>query len=168
MSLESDNRLRAALEGLGVEYEVLHCDPELADTAVFCAHYGYPLANSANTLIVAAKTKPRRYVACLLLATTRLDVNRAVRKRMGVRRLSFASAEETEALTGMRLGGVTPIGLGEELPLWVDGAVMRASYVILGGGSRNTKIKISPEVFNRTPNTSIIEDLAVGVAGESE
>ncbi len=150
-----------ALADFGIEHEVLDCDPELADTAVFCEHYGISLSISANVIVAAGKSNPRQYAACVLLASTRLDVNKRVRKRMGVTKCSFASAEETRALTGMEIGGVTALGLPASLPLWVDSRVMQPDYVILGGGSRSIKIKVSPAVFNLTPNTTIIEGLAV-------
>ena len=152
---DTQARIQQALNASGVDHEVLVCDPELADTAVFCAHYGHALGNSANTIIVGSKTGEKQYVACVLLANTRLDVNKTVRKRMGVRRLSFASPEVTLALTGMTLGGVTPIALPDSLPLWVDERVMQAEYVILGGGNRASKLKVSPDVFLHTPNTRI-------------
>lgn len=152
------------LDKLGVDYEVLPCDPELADTAVFCEHYGYSPLDSANTILVTSKTGEQRYVACVLLASTRLDVNRIVRKRMGVRRLSFASADETRLVTGMEIGGVTPIALPDQVPLWVDAQVMQRDYVILGGGDRSCKIKVSPTLFKHTPNTEIVEGMAMDVA----
>ena len=151
----------ASLDSLGLEYEILECDPDLADTAVFCEHYNIPLSVSANVIIAAGKSDPRQYAACVLLATTRLDVNKSVRKRMGVKKCSFASAEETRDLTGMEIGGVTAVGLPDSLPLWVDSRVMLPNYVILGGGSRSIKIKVSPQIFRSTPNTTIIEDLAL-------
>jgi len=97
----------------------------------------------------------------VVLATTKLDVNKCVRKKMGVKKSSFASAEETQALTGMQIGGVTALGLPADLPLWVDSRVMQCEYIILGGGSRSIKIRISPQVFGLTPNTEIVENLAL-------
>ena len=151
----------ATLDMLGLEYEILECDPDLADTAVFCEHDNIPLAVSANVIVAAVKSDPRQYAACVLLATTRLDVNKSVRKRMGVKKGSVASAEETRDLTGMEIGGVTAVGLPDSLPLWVDSRVMLPNYVLLGGGSRSIKIKVSPQIFRSTPNTTIIEDLAL-------
>ena len=150
-----------SLDSLGLEYEILECDPDLADTAVFCKHYNIPLSVSANVIVAAGKSDPRQYAACVLLATTRLDVNKSVRKRMGVKKCSFASAEETRDLTGMEIGGVTAVGLPDSLPLWVDSRVMLPDYVILGGGSRSIKIKVSPQIFHSTLNTTIIKDLAL-------
>src|SRR2546426_9507853 len=95
----------AALAGLGIEYERLECDPAAADTAVFCARYGIPPERSANTILVVSKKEPKVYAGCLVLATTSLDVNHAVRSLLGVSRLSFASAEETVAVTGVLVGG---------------------------------------------------------------
>jgi prolyl-tRNA editing enzyme YbaK/EbsC (Cys-tRNA(Pro) deacylase) len=153
-------RVRATLDRLGYPYEVMACDPELADTDVFCARYGVDPADSANTIVVAAKSGEPRFAACVLLATTRLDVNKAVRKRLATRRISFASAEQTRALTGMVIGGVTPIGLPEELPVWVDERVMQRDRVVLGGGDRATKIKIAPSVLREVAGAEIVPGLA--------
>ena len=157
---EVEARVRAALEGAGLPHEWIEIDPAYADTAQFCERYGMPLGKSANTIIVASKKEPRRYAACVVLATTRLDVNHAVRKLMGVARLSFADAEETRVLTGMLIGGVTVLALPADLPIYVDDRVMALDWVILGGGSRASKIKTPPEIFRRIPNVSIVPGLA--------
>jgi prolyl-tRNA editing enzyme YbaK/EbsC (Cys-tRNA(Pro) deacylase) len=151
--------LAEQLDSLDVAYEIIPCDPELADTAQFCEAYGYPLEDSANTILVAGKADPPVYAACVVLATTRLDVNRVVKKRMGVRKASFASGADTEQLTGMAIGGVTPFGLPHDLPLWVDGRVMTRDKIILGGGSRDRKILAPPAILT-TLGAEIVEGLA--------
>lgn len=152
--------VRAALDTSGFDYEILDCDPALADTAVFCARYGHAMEDSANAIVVKSKTGEERFVACVLLATTRLDVNRTVRKKLGARKVSFADPEETNRVTGMELGGVTPPGLPPDLPLWIDSRVMRRPFVILGAGTRSAKIRISPEYFRTLPQAEIVEGLA--------
>lgn len=151
----------AALERLGLPYELIPCDPEFADTGPFCDRYGYPPERAANTIIVASKKEPRRYAACVVLAPTRLDVNHAVRDLLGVSKLSFATAEEMAQLTGMKVGGVTVFGLPDGIPLYVDARVMALDWVILGTGGRNGKIKVSPEVLRRLPNARVVENLAL-------
>jgi prolyl-tRNA editing enzyme YbaK/EbsC (Cys-tRNA(Pro) deacylase) len=148
------------LADLGVDHEVMACDPELADTARFCEAYGIDPQDSANTIIVVGKGDPARYAACVVLATTRLDVNRVVRKRLGTRKASFASAEETRELTGMLIGGVTAFGLPADLPIWVDRRVMDRPKVILGGGSRSSKLVVAPDELTKLDAVEVIEDLA--------
>jgi prolyl-tRNA editing enzyme YbaK/EbsC (Cys-tRNA(Pro) deacylase) len=155
-----DARVRTSLDALGVPYDVMHIDPDFADTARFCEKYGIPPENSGNTIVVASKKEPKQYCACVVLATTRLDVNHAVRKLMGAARVSFATAEETMALTGMMIGGVTVFALPPGLPLYVDDRLMALDWLILGGGGRGTKIRTSPAVFRRMPNTTIVPGLA--------
>ena len=152
----------AALDALGASYEVLDCDPELADTAAFCEHYGVPTERSANTILVAGKGRDgeRTYVACVVLAHTRLDVNGLVRRRLGVRKASFASADETRDLTGMLIGGVTAVALPRGMPLWIDSRVMEPDWVILGGGDRSTKLKLDPQVLPGVAGAEVVEDLA--------
>ncbi|HEU0235960.1 MAG TPA: YbaK/EbsC family protein [Candidatus Limnocylindrales bacterium] len=152
--------LERALEGLGVEYELFPCDPALADTAAFCAAYGFSPEDSANTIVVIGKSSPPRYAACIVLATHRLDVNRAVRDRLGTRKASFASADETRELTGMAIGGVTAFGLPDGLPLLVDAAVMTRERIVLGGGSRSWKVIAAPEILTRLPGVEVVDGLA--------
>lgn len=157
---EIEAAVRGALDRTGVDYEAMPCDPDFADTAAFCERYGIAPEDSANTIVVVAKTDPRRYVACVVLATTRLDVNGVVKKRLGARKVSFASADETRELTGMLIGGVTPLALPDDLPIWVDEAVMARPSVVLGGGSRSLKIRVSPEVFRALPQAEVVGALA--------
>ena len=157
----NEDSLLSSLAKLETEFEVIPCDPELADTAEFCAAYGYDLADSANTILVVGKRDPRVYVACIALANTRLDVNGAVRKRLGIRRTSFASADETMAVTGMAIGGVTPFGLPEKLPIWIDERVMSRERIVLGGGSRDRKVLAPPSILQAMPNIEVVADLAM-------
>jgi prolyl-tRNA editing enzyme YbaK/EbsC (Cys-tRNA(Pro) deacylase) len=153
-------RLEAALAPLGIAYELFPCDPALADTAQFCEAYGFSPDESANTIVVVGKADPRRYAACIVLATYRLDVNRAVRDKLGTRKASFAGADETRELTGMAIGGVTPFGLPDGLPVWIDAAVMARPRVILGGGSRSWKVISTPALLAALPNADVVEGLA--------
>ena len=162
MSGEIERRVVEVLGRLGVPYEWIEIDPAFADTAAFCAKYGSPLERAGNTIIVASKKEPRQYAACVVLATTRLDVNHAVRSLMGVSKVSFASADETMALTGMLLGGVTVFALPDDLPIYVDDKLLALDWLILGSGSRSSKIKTSPEVFHRLPNARIVAGLSTG------
>ena len=145
----STSSVLKTVSDLGLPHEVIEIDPALADTALFCEHYGFPMEQSGNTIIVASKKEPKLFVACVVLATTRLDVNKRVRKLMGISKASFASAEEMKELTGMEIGGVTPFSFPEELQLYVDSRIMELDWVILGGGGRDSKLKISPEVFHQ-------------------
>ena len=152
--------VRAQLDALGVEYEIIACDPELADTAQFCAAYGYAPEDSANTILVLGKSTPPVYAACVVLATTRLDVNGVVRRKLGVRKASFASAGETKDLTGMLIGGVTAFGLPDGAPLWIDAAVLRRDRIVLGGGSRSSKVLVAPDALLKVPGAEAVDDLA--------
>src|SRR6187549_395237 len=151
-----DERLRH----LGVPYELFPCDPALADTAAFCAAYGFAPEDSANTIVVIGKSDPPRYAACVTLAPYRLDVNRAVRDRLGTRKASFAPAESTRDITGMEIGGVTVFGLPAELPIWIDARVMTRPRVILGGGSRYWKVISTPDILRVLPGAEVVEGLA--------
>jgi prolyl-tRNA editing enzyme YbaK/EbsC (Cys-tRNA(Pro) deacylase) len=150
-----------ALARLGVSVEVMACDPAFADTAAFVAHYGVPMERSANTIVVASKGAQPTYVACVLLATTSLDVNTVVRREMGVRKASFAGPDPVRELTGMEIGGVTPFGLPDGLPILVDARVMQPDWIILGGGNRSSKMRLDPGALRELPALRVIDGLAI-------
>ena len=152
-----------SLKDAGATYKVIDCDPSFADTAEFCNHYGYSLDESANAILLEGKAESPVYALCVVLATTRINVNKVARKRLGTRKASFASAEITKELTGMEIGGVTPVGLPEDLPVWIDSLVMEAPKVIIGAGSRSAKIYLSPDNLLRFPNTHIVDGLSMPI-----
>jgi prolyl-tRNA editing enzyme YbaK/EbsC (Cys-tRNA(Pro) deacylase) len=142
-----DPRVADALAAVDVPFDVIACDEDKADTEAFCAAYGYELSESANTIVVVGKREPPVYAACVLLATHRLDVNRTVKQRLGTRKASFAPSDASVALTGQTPGGITPLGLPADLPLWVDEAVMACPRVVIGGGNRRSKVLAPPALL---------------------
>lgn len=149
-----------SLATLGVDHEVLDCDPTLADTAAFCEAYGIDPADSANAILVASRRPTGVIATCVALATHRLDVNHTVRRTLEVKKLSFAPAELTEELTGMEIGGVTPFGLPPTMPILVDSDVMARSWIVLGGGNRSSKLRMQPAGLTELATVSVIEGLA--------
>ncbi len=160
-SHEIEHRVETFLDGMGIDYEVVRIDPDFADTMNFCERYGYPIETSGNTIVVASKRGAKKYSASVVRADKRLDVNRKVCQMMGIKRASFAKPEETSELTGMMIGGVTCLALPPEMPIYVDASLLDQPYVILGGGSRSTKIKTDPSILNMIPNAVVIEGLTL-------
>ena len=156
-----DPAVHRALQDAGIAHEVLACDPDLADTAAFCEHYGFTMESAANTILVASKkVDPPRYAVCVVLGTTRLDVNKKVSELLGVKRLSFADAQVTQGLTGMMIGGVTPFGV-TGLPVYVDAAVMEQLQVVMGGGNRSSKVLLDPKELTKLARVEVVDGLAL-------
>jgi prolyl-tRNA editing enzyme YbaK/EbsC (Cys-tRNA(Pro) deacylase) len=153
--------VQKTLDENDVAYEVFPCDPSFADTATFCEKYGFSEEQSANTIILASrKVEPAKYAVCVVLATTRLDVNKKARQLMDVRKVSFADSDTTVNLTNMMVGGVTAIGIND-LPIYIDSAVMGQEKVIMGGGNRSTKVLLDPKELLKLKNVEVIEGLAL-------
>jgi len=154
----------AALKALdpadAADVGVAEIDPSLADTAEFCAAYGSPLEGSANCVVVTGRRSGEtRYAACLVLATTRADVNGLVRRRRDVRKASFAPMDEAVALTGMEYGGITALGLPDGWPLLVDAAVAAAPAVVVGSGLRRSKLALPGLLVAALPGAEVVEGL---------
>jgi prolyl-tRNA editing enzyme YbaK/EbsC (Cys-tRNA(Pro) deacylase) len=136
-------------------------DPDLADTAAFCAAYDVAPEVSANCVVVVGRREGTvRYAACVVLATTRADVNGVVRKFLDVRKASFAPMAEAVRLTGMEYGGITPIGLPASWPVLVDARVVAAPHVIIGSGVRHSKIAIAGPALGALPAAEVVDGLA--------
>jgi prolyl-tRNA editing enzyme YbaK/EbsC (Cys-tRNA(Pro) deacylase) len=136
-------------------------DPDLADTAAFCAAYDVAPEESANCVVVAGRREGVvRYAACVILATTRADVNGVVRRLLDVRKASFAPMDEAVRLTGMEYGGITPIGLPESWPVLVDARVVATPHVIIGSGVRHSKIAIAGPALGALPGAQVVDGLA--------
>jgi prolyl-tRNA editing enzyme YbaK/EbsC (Cys-tRNA(Pro) deacylase) len=152
----------AAREGeqavAGVEAAAI--DPGLADTAAFCAEYGVGLEESANCVVLAAKRAGETtYAACMVLATTRADVNGLARRHLGARKISFASMDDAVGLTGMEYGGITPIGLPADWPILVDRAVAESPRVVVGSGVRGSKLWLPGALLAALPNAEVLDGL---------
>ena len=141
----------------GIDAEVLECRADLADTAEFCAHYGFTAAETCNTILVVIKKTPREYVGCLVRSDTRLDVNRRVASEVGFKRLSFAASDETAALSGMEIGGVAIVGLPAGMPVLIDRMVMENQSIIVGGGNRTSKLRLDPRELLKLPGARVAD-----------
>jgi prolyl-tRNA editing enzyme YbaK/EbsC (Cys-tRNA(Pro) deacylase) len=136
---------------------VSEINPGLADTAAFCEHYDIGLDVSANCVVVEARRAERAwYAACVVLATTRADVNGIVRKHLGARKVSFAAMDTAVSLTGMEYGGITPIGLPAGWPILVDQNVIEQDRVIIGSGIRGSKLLVATGVLASLPNAEVL------------
>ena len=153
----------AALTELGLaQVEVAAIDPTLADTAAFCAQYGVGLEESANCVVLASKQAGEVfYAACMVLATTRADVNGLARRHLGVRKLSFAPMDDAVGLTGMEYGGITPIGLPRDWRILVDRAVAESPRVVVGSGIRGSKLWLPGAAIAGLPGAEVLEGLGV-------
>ena len=160
-SREIEEQVTSFLDSIGADYEIVEIDPDFADTLNFCEKYGFPIETAGNTIIVASKRGQKKHSASVVRADKRLDVNRKVCQLMDIKRASFAKPEETVELTGMMIGGVTCLALPPDMPIYIDASLLEQPYVILGGGSRSTKIKADPSVLTKIPNATIIDDLTL-------
>lgn len=142
------------------EVQVAPIDPELADTAAFCAAYDVGLDVSANCVVVVGKREGQeRFAACMVLATTRADVNNVVRRLLDVRKASFAPMDVAVRETGMEYGGITPIGLPATWPILIDAAVAATPTVVIGSGVRHSKIALPGAALADLPNAQVVEGL---------
>lgn len=148
---------------------VAEIDPDLADTAALTAAYGLPMGTSANCVVVSGRRAgEERIAAAVVLATTRADVNNAVKRLLDVRKASFLSTDRATAESSMEYGGITPVGLPEGWRVLVDSRVVVADdgaaghpAVIIGSGVRRSKLSLPGALLGRLPGADVVPDLAL-------
>ena len=155
----------AALAALGEaaagEVGVAEIDPSAADTATFFERFGVSLAESAYCVVISGKREGEtRYAACVILATTRADVNNVARRELDVRKASFAAMDTAVAESGMEYGGITPLGLPTGWPVLVDASVADTPYVVIGSGVRHSKLLLPGKLLASLPGARVIDGLA--------
>ena len=149
----------AVIAGLGLQgIQVSEIDETLADTTAFCEHYDIGPDVSANCVIVEAKRADKVwYAACVILATTRVDVNNSVRRHLDARKISFAPMDKATTLTQMQYGGINPIGLPADWPILIDTRVDAAERVVIGSGLRSSKILVPGKLLTSLPNAGVLD-----------
>jgi prolyl-tRNA editing enzyme YbaK/EbsC (Cys-tRNA(Pro) deacylase) len=153
--------LQALPPDVAATVRVAVIDPDLADTAAFCAAYGFASDASANCVVVTGKREGvERSAACVVLATTRADVNNTVRRHLDVRKISFARLDDAVRMTGMEYGGITAIGLPVDWPVLVDEAVLAAGEVLMGSGIRGSKLLLPATVLTALPGAQVLSGMA--------
>ena len=138
--------------------EIFECKDEFSDTQSFCDHYGYKIEDSCNAILIKSKKPEQFYVLFCVLGVDRLDVNHKGKAVLSSKKLSFASREEAEEITGQIYGGISPLGLPKDIKIYVDKNVMSRDKVFIGGGNRVSKFFLSPETLVDLTN-AIVEDL---------
>ena len=149
------------LAGLLDDVGVVEIDPTLSDTAVTQREFGLEPDSLANCVVVGGKREGiERLAACVVLATTRADINRVVKQFLDVRKASFLPMDRAVELTGMEYGGITPIGLPSGWPVLVDRRVIEARVVLIGSGVRRSKILLPGAMLAHLPGVKVIDGLA--------
>jgi prolyl-tRNA editing enzyme YbaK/EbsC (Cys-tRNA(Pro) deacylase) len=141
--------------------EVAAIEPEYADTEALSDAYDVPMEVSANCVIVTGRRgQLQRHAACVVLATTRVDVNNVVRRHLEARKASFASADFATEATGMEYGGITPVGVPGDWPVLVDTRVVESPVVVIGSGVRGSKLVVAGKALADLPGAAVIDGLA--------
>ena len=151
----------------GAEIGVAKIDPQLSDTAAFCEHYNIGFNQAANCVVLEAKRGEESWFAtCVILGSTRADVNGLARKTLDARKVSFAPMEMAVEKSAMEYGAITPVGLPNDWPILIDKAVADSELVVIGSGIRGSKLVVSGKFLSDLPNAQVLEGLGRIVSKE--
>ena len=137
--------------------EIFECLDEFSDTENFCNHYGFDIEDSCNAILIKAKKPEEFYAMFCLLGANRLDVNHKAKEAMSAKRVSFASRDEAELVTKQIYGGISPLGLPEDIKVFIDKNVIEREKLFIGAGNRVSKFFLSPETLIKLSNAEVLD-----------
>ena len=137
--------------------EIFECLDEFSDTENFCTHYGFDIEDSCNAILIKAKKPEEFYAMFCLLGANRLDVNHKAKEAMGAKKVSFASRDEAELVTKQIYGGISPLGLPENIKVFIDKNVIERKKLFIGAGNRVSKFFLSPYVLIKLSNAEVLD-----------
>ena len=155
--VEIHNTVAKVFEDNKEVLEIFECEDEFSDTKNFCDHYGFDIEDSCNAILIKAKKPEEFYAMFCVLGSTRLDVNTKAKNAMGAKRVSFASREEAEQVTNQIYGGISPLGLPENLKIFIDDNVMNREKLFIGAGNRVSKFFLSPELLVELTKAEVLD-----------
>ena len=155
--VEIHNTVAKVFENNKVNLEIYECKDEFSDTQNFCDHYGFDIEDSCNAILIKAKKPKEFYAMFCVLGSTRLDVNQKAKIAMGAKRVSFASREEAELVTNQIYGGISPLGLPDNMKIFVDRNVMNREKLFIGAGNRVSKFFLSPKLLVELTNAEVLD-----------
>lgn len=155
--VEIHNTVAKVFENNKENLEIYECKDEFSDTQNFCDHYGFDIEDSCNAILIKAKKPKEFYAMFCVLGSTRLDVNQKAKIAMGAKRVSFASREEAELVTNQIYGGISPLGLPDNMKMFVDQNVMNREKLFIGAGNRVSKFFLSPKLLVELTNAEVLD-----------
>ncbi len=155
--VEIHNTVAKVFENNKEYLEIYECKDEFSDTQNFCDHYGFDIEDSCNAILIKAKKPKEFYAMFCVLGSTRLDVNQKAKIAMGAKRVSFASREEAELVTNQIYGGISPLGLPDNMKIFVDQNVMNREKLFIGAGNRVSKFFLSPKLLVELTNAEVLD-----------
>ena len=155
--VEIHNTVAKVFEDNQEALEIFECKDEFSDTQNFCDHYGFDIEDSCNAILIKAKKPEEFYAMFCVLGSTRLDVNQKAKIAMGAKRVSFASREEAEQVTNQIYGGISPLGLPDNLKIFIDKNVMSRQKLFIGAGNRVSKFFLSPKLLVELTKAEVLD-----------
>ena len=136
-----------------VQYEHLQKGAEFAAQAT-----GVPLEQTVKTLVVDLGAG--RHGLVLVPGDRQADMKRVARA-YAAKRAEMVDAATAERLTGYHVGGISPFGVRQALPVLMDAIILSHEKILINAGQRGTMLKMSPTDI-RSGLGCLVADVSAG------
>ena len=140
MSIPKLNSMRI-LEQAKVQYEVLTYPDTLRDASEVAEAIGLPYWMVYKTLVVQADGAPKPFLV-MLPSDQQLDLKKLA-TAAGVKKIRMAAHKDAEALTGLKVGGISGLMLRDKnWTLFLDKAASEMEHIVLSAGQRGLQLRV--------------------------
>jgi len=137
-----------------VEHAPLEYDYESRGGAAHAAEeLDVPLAQVVKTLVFRGDDGRRM----LVLMHGDCEVStKALARHLGLRRISACSPDEALRATGYQVGGISPFGTREQLPIYAEKTIFEMPQICINAGKRGLLVRLASESLRILPGLELV------------
>jgi Cys-tRNA(Pro) deacylase len=149
----------SALEYLGIPHTVFRHTGEVNSLEQAAQERGQKPEQVVRSILF--RLGEDEYLMALVAGPAQISW-KMLRKHLGQSRLTMASEEEVLAVTGYRVGAVSPFGLPRPLKVLIDPGVLREEHISLGSGVRSVAIVMASADLKKALKEAEVVQLVEG------
>ena len=132
------------LEQRGIPHEALEYNSSFHNAEEVAEVLGLPYAMLYKTLVVQVIGNSSQAKSLLVLIPSQDQLNlKKMAAAAGVKKVKMASHADAERLTGLQVGGISPLALMDKnWPVFLDRQATTLPHIVISGGQRGVQIRL--------------------------
>lgn len=150
------------LDQLNIDYRVIEYVVDKADLSAtsVARQIGYPAQQVFKTLV--ARGDKNGLLVCCIPGCAELDL-KCVAVLSGNKRVVMIKEKELLEQTGYVRGGVSPLVLKKQLPVYLDESAVEFSEIVISAGQRGLQLALSPKSLLQATKATVAHLITTAV-----
>lgn len=145
------------LEKHNIPYEVTEFPDTERDAETIAEILGVPAYMVYKTLVVQPIETGKKPLLAIIAADRQLDLKKLAAVS-GHKKVTMAAHKEAEALTGLKVGGISALALTHKnWPVYLDQPAMQLEHILVSAGQRGLDLRVPTAALIRVLNAKVAE-----------